>query len=626
MFNMSTLRPVRRARTGGPRLARPHRGSRSAVFTLMLCLFATIASADTSTTFHVDNTHPLASPAGPGTPGRPYDSINAALAAHHDTTTIVLVHPGIYRERVAVPASGNARHKLTIRATAPGVILDGADDFSSPGLWLPFIAGTWRAPSVDWEPMQVFVDGARLVRSFSPPAALGAGEFNYVPGLGLFVNLEDVNPGTRETAVGRRSHGFLVSGKSDVLIDGFEIRRAEEKGIEVIASTRVTLRHNRVTGAWGGGIGAESSSQVQVYANSVSDNNHHGILFRLGVTNSIIDDNESFANAHQGEAWATGIYLSGSPGNLIECNRVHHNQDSGIEVQTGSNDCIVRQNMSWSNGDHGFAQLYATGTRLMGNVAYGNAHEGFSVEGDATGTRMYNCIAYNPGIAVNTYCLLVDSSSIAGFDGDYNILWNAMGAPPVKFDRTVYPSASAFLAATGIGPHTFAADPRFVDGVNGDFHLRAESPAIDAGTSSVAGWDEADAEGRARMDAPGTPNMGDGPVSFADRGALEFQSGVLAVGGRSSSPALSLSNAFPNPSRRNVAFTLENGADSEVAWSVFDVLGREVYSARQHFAAGRQELRWPLTDRSGARVANGIYMVRVERGGQASTMRFVVMK
>ena len=149
MFDMSTLRPVRRARTGGPRFARPHRGSGTAVFTLMLCLFATIASADTSTTFHVDNTHPLASPAGPGTPGRPYDSINAALAAHHDTTTIVLVHPGLYRERVAVPGSGNARHKLTIRATAPGVILDGADDFSSPGLWQRFIAGTWRASSVD---------------------------------------------------------------------------------------------------------------------------------------------------------------------------------------------------------------------------------------------------------------------------------------------------------------------------------------------------------------------------------------------------------------------------------------------------------------------------------------------
>ena len=102
--------------------------------------------------------------------------------------------------------------------------------------------------------------------------------------------------------------------------------------------------------------------------------------------------------------------------------------------------------------------------------------------------------------------------------------------------------------------------------------------------------------------------------------------GVLAVGGRSSSPGLALSNAYPNPSRRTVAFTLEIGESADVRWSVFDVLGREVWSGAERLAGGRQELRWPLTNRNGGLVPNGIYMVRVERGGEASTMRFVVMK
>src|SRR5206468_2532098 len=41
--------------------------------------------------------------------------------------------------------------------------------------------------------------------------------------------------------------------------------------------------------------------------------------------------------------------------------------------------------------------------------------------------------------------------------------------------------------------------------------------------SGVASWPATDAEGRARKDDPGTPNTGLGPVTYADRGALEFQ-------------------------------------------------------------------------------------------------------
>jgi parallel beta-helix repeat protein len=90
---------------------------------------------------------------------------------------------------------------------------------------------------------------------------------------------------------------------------------------------------------------------------------------------------------HQGEAWATGIYLAGSSGNRIENNRLHDNQDSGCEIQSGSNDNVLSQNIAWSNGDHGFMQLYSTGTLMLNDVAWGNHTEGFSVEGASTGTR-----------------------------------------------------------------------------------------------------------------------------------------------------------------------------------------------------------------------------------------------
>ncbi len=591
----------------------------------VLSLVAFTAVSARADVYYVNNAHPNASLLGPGTLNMPYLTISSALNAHPDVGVTVVVKPGVYRERVHVPASGSPSRPVVIRADG-AVTLDGADDLANPTLWSNFVGGTWVAESVDWEPLQVFADGVRLQPSTKPAAQVEPGRFLWLEGFGLVVNVGGDSPVGHAIAVGRRTHGFLVVNRQHVVIDGFTITRTEHKGVEVMGSSRVIVRRNVVNQSAAGGIAAENSSQVQVFGNTVSDNNHHGILFRLGVTNSIIDANESFANAHVGEPWATGIYLAGSPNNLIEGNRLHHNQDSGCEIQSGSNDNLVRQNISWSNGDHGFAQLYATGTLLLNNVAWGNHTEGFSVEGDATGTRVYNSISLNRALAPESYCIYVDASSTAGFDADYNIYWNVADQPPVKFGTVAFPNVLAFQTATGIGLNSYGADPRFVDAFNGDFHLRSDSPAIDAATSAVLGWVETDAEGRFRSDDPGVPNSGVGPLGFADRGAYEYQNALLGVGGSLSGPGFVLSNAFPNPSRRSVAFMLELPTAGDVSWSVFDVLGREVWSEQGARPSGRNELRWPLTGRAGSRVPNGVYLVRVNRGDQSASMRFVVME
>jgi hypothetical protein len=170
--------------------------------------------------------------------------------------------------------------------------------------------------------------------------------------------------------------------------------------------------------------------------------------------------------------------------------------------------------VSYNNGDHDFDHLYSQNTIDIGNVAYNNYKDGFSIEGTSSGTHLNDCIAINNGLnvapadGVLEYDLWVDSVSSSGFVSDYNIFWNSTSQYPVKFISTRYTTVAAYSAATGQDVHSRQLDPKFVDPANGNFHLQAGSPAIDCGISSVANWPAMDADGLARVDDPSTPNTG----------------------------------------------------------------------------------------------------------------------
>jgi hypothetical protein len=248
------------------------------------------------------------------------------------------------------------------------------------------------------------------------------------------------------------------------------------------------------------------------------------------------------------------------------------------------------------------------------------------VEGNATGTLLRNNISVNLSLEPGSYCLFVDASSLPGLDADHDLYWNIADQPPVRLGNVVYPNVAAMQTATGQGLHSFGADPRFVSAAAGDFHLRSDSPAIDAADASVAGWNQTDAEMKWRLDHPAVPNQGTGTPDFADRGALEHQGAVLSVGGNGPLRGIRMRAAYPNPSRRGVTFALELAAASRVRLSVFDVQGREVWSDERDRQVGRSDVSWGLKGRDGVRVPNGIYTARVRHGGDEATVRFSVLE
>ena len=562
-------------------------------------------------TFYVDTNNPSANDAGPGTEAQPYKTISAAARVRGGPGTTIIVKPGVYGEQVTIDTSGTAAQPYVLQGLGSGVLLDGSDDFGDPGLWAAGPGSSWLAASVSWSPVQVFADGARLAVTALDPASMPAGTFRYIAGTGLYVNVGG-NPGLHAARVGHRSHGFRIPARDYVTIQGFEVKRTEDHGIYLVAgSNNCTVRRDTVMLAATHGIAVQGGTGILIELNSVSDNHDHGINFLSGVTNSIVQDNESFHNTRIFQRAADGMMLFASSNNVIQRNRFHDNEDTGLDLTNGANNNISIENLSWNNGDHGFDHIGATGTLHVNDVAFGNHDDGMSFEGLSTGSQVWNCILANNGLATGRFDVLVDSSSAAGYQANYNIIWNSTTQNPIKFRGVQYQTLTAFRIATGQDAQSFQSDPRFVNAAGGNFHLTSGSQAIDSGNSAAPHWPPKDIEGRARIDDSVAPNTGSGPIPYSDRGAYEFdRSGSIGVEDLAAS-RVSLGPAFPNPTRGSVTFVAALVRAGRVQWAITDVTGRIVARQSATFAAGRTPVRWAGLDARGRRVPAGLYVMRL---------------
>jgi hypothetical protein len=334
-------------------------------------------------------------------------------------------------------------------------------------------------------------------------------------------------------------YGFFLSAKSWVTVRGFRITQTTDDGINVSGSSNITIEANDVSfagqpvsGLTASGIKVTGSNNSLVSRNITHDNSDAGILITTGATAVTVSGNESFANARGWTRAAPGIDVR-SGGNIIIGNRTHHNEDTGIQVRstTGTTEAannLILNNITYDNGDHGIDALRAPGQIIVGNVVYNNPTAGINLEGASTGSTIANNISVDNGIdSTRTEGnIRVDADSLSGTTSDYNVLW-IRPTPESQYliiwGATKYTSLAAFVAATGMETHGIQADPLWVAAGAADFHLKPGSPAIDSANSGVSGQTETDADGKPRVDDPGTANTGAGPRPYDDRGPFEFQ-------------------------------------------------------------------------------------------------------
>lgn len=338
--------------------------------------------------------------------------------------------------------------------------------------------------------------------------------------------------------------GIKISAKSYVRIVGFEVSGAGggyggggiyimQGGMHNIIESNIV--HDNLAGYTSGiNIGNNSSHNI-VLNNTVYNNGLKGIRVAGNGTGNQIIGNHSYGNRGDGGGSDGITATEGTTNTLVKNNIVHDNSDDGIDFWSSHGNTMIG-NISYNNlgpGDGNGFKLGGTDTGgqhlIIGNVAYGNKRDGFDSNHSYGNTYYNNTAVGNGGVGFRdvdkfatcrySNCRTIFINNI-GYNNNknfaasphtgtsHNNLWfsDSGGAAVTYQGSATFAGLDQFYAASGNrldNPNagtlsTLSVNPLFVNVGAKDFHLTANSPAINKGDPSNPG----------SIQANGTPDIG----------------------------------------------------------------------------------------------------------------------
>jgi hypothetical protein len=385
----------------------------------------------------------------PGTEAQPWKTIQKAantLVAGDS----VLIKAGTYNERVSPRNSGTAGKYITYTSYPNDtVIIDGS------GIDLP---DDWGGLVDITEKSYIKISGLQI-KNAGP----------HINNQGILVDKSSYiiieNNYTYHTA----SSGIGVWVSSHIIIDGNEVERACDGGIQECITVAITdnfeIKNNHVhhcfPGPLGGGEGIDSkdgSHDGKVYNNHVHDMERLGIYvdawdkhtYNIEIYNNIvhdIDNHDCYTLASERGGLLENITLYNNIGYNAGENGITVSFNGDVAVQPIKNITIIN-NTLYKNGSPNWG----------GGIVVGNAYvQNIVIRNNILSQNIYYQIDVEPFVPKQQ--LTVDHNLIHGFR-DY--------ADEIK------------------GSEAVEGNPLFVDAANGDFHIKSNSPAIDAASSAGA--------------------------------------------------------------------------------------------------------------------------------------------
>lgn len=189
------------------------------------------------------------------------------------------------------------------------------------------------------------------------------------------------------------------------------------------------------------------------------------------------------------------LYVSGADDVQITSNEVTRAGQSGIFVGDGSSRTRIISNWIHQNGrndflDHGIYVENADGTLIANNLISANVGYGIQLYPNADDSVVtQNTIVRNgrSGVIVGGEKTTADGNTIVNnivsFNGEQGIrtFWGGpVGRGNVASNNLVYGNPEGGVAGKGLkASATLNEHPGFVDGPQGEYRLRSDSPAVD---------------------------------------------------------------------------------------------------------------------------------------------------
>jgi hypothetical protein len=299
--------------------------------------------------------------------------------------------------------------------------------------------------------------------------------------------------------------GINLEGADYVTIEGFTVNNMPRTGIRSVLNHHVIIRNNRMDSNYKWGILTGFSDDILIEGNVTSRSQvEHGIYFSNSADRAVIRNNVSWGNNANGIHMNGDVSLGGDgilSNCLVEGNVIYGNGvagGSGINCD-GVQNSTIRNNLIYDTHASGISLYRIDGGGGSSNnvvvnntvIVAANGRWAMNIQNGSTGNTLRNNVFY--GYHSFRGSIDISADSLAGFTSDYNVLMNRMTTNGGTTVQTL-----AQWQAAGFDAHSLVATPSqlFVNAAGFDFHLSATSPAVDAGTASLA--PSVDLEGNVR--------------------------------------------------------------------------------------------------------------------------------
>ena len=386
----------------------------------VIWLILTLGSSLSAATYEVVQLNPKASDDAPGTSDQPWKTI-AKAAQTARAGDLILIHAGVYRERVLVKTSGTPEKPIRFEA-APGehVVLTGADrltDWRKVDDAQPIYKVAWPHKFIGWNASmahpgdkyhrligrceQVAINGY-LLRQVLGVTELAPGAFFVdVTNKTLLVwdiGGRDLNKTYVETSV--RQEIFRMEG-AHVHIRGLRFRYAAnmaQHGAIALAGQHDWMEDCVVEEM--NASGATFTGEDAIVRRCVfRDNGQLGFgashAHRLLLTECLVENNNTKGFDRGWEAGGDKLVLTRDA--MLERSRFVRNRGNGIWFDIGNTNCTVRNCLIAENEDAGIFYEISFALHAQDNVIIGN---GFAPTAGAWGAQAGISLSSSPGCVI----------------------------------------------------------------------------------------------------------------------------------------------------------------------------------------------------------------------------------